>query len=255
MLGWMAFSRLWPAPGSAHISRCQGGHSAFLSVRWSWPSRQRQWPGAKTIKKNTNSTQNKYQTHHAKQYEVTSFLSTDCELSTETCSKNVYSLGPWSFDDFILLDTSACSRNVLFAFTSFSPAAFPITNNLDVSITPPGRHVLLDFVPYQINSACRFHIYSLNCRYLQLICRYLQLNWRYLQIGLIVDISNWIADISKWIVDIFKWIVDIYNSIEDIYNSFGDISKYCLFGDIYNWIVDIYNSFEDIYNSFEDISK
>ena len=51
-------------------------------------------PGAKTIKKNTNSTQNKSETHHAKQYEVTSFLSTDCELSTETCSKNVYSLGP-----------------------------------------------------------------------------------------------------------------------------------------------------------------
>ena len=52
-------------------------------------------PGAKTIKKNTNSTQNKSQTHHAKQYEITSFLSTDCDLSTETCSKNVYSLGPW----------------------------------------------------------------------------------------------------------------------------------------------------------------
>ena len=51
-------------------------------------------PGAKTIKKNTNSTQNKSQTHRAKEYEVTSFLSTDCELSTETCSKNVYSLGP-----------------------------------------------------------------------------------------------------------------------------------------------------------------
>ena len=53
-------------------------------------------PGAKTIKKNTNSTQNKSQTHPAKQYKVTSFLSTDCELSTETCSKNVYSLGPSS---------------------------------------------------------------------------------------------------------------------------------------------------------------
>ena len=52
--------------------------------------------GAKTIKKNTNSTQNKSQTHRARAYEVTSFLSTDCELSTETCSKNVYSLGPWS---------------------------------------------------------------------------------------------------------------------------------------------------------------
>ena len=51
-------------------------------------------PGTKTIKKNPNSTQNKSQTHRAKQYEVTSFLCTDCELSTETCSKNVYSLGP-----------------------------------------------------------------------------------------------------------------------------------------------------------------
>ena len=40
--------------------------------------------GAKTIKKNTNSTTNKSQTHHAKQYEVKSFLSTGCELSTET---------------------------------------------------------------------------------------------------------------------------------------------------------------------------
>ena len=54
-------------------------------------------PGTKTIKKNTNSTQNKSETHRAKQYEVTSFLSTDCELSTETCSKNVYSLGPLGY--------------------------------------------------------------------------------------------------------------------------------------------------------------
>ena len=70
-----------------------------------WKSRHREfnceipggrywYPGAKSIKKNTNSTQNKSQTHRAKQYEVTSFLSTDCELSTEICSKNVYSLGP-----------------------------------------------------------------------------------------------------------------------------------------------------------------
>ena len=53
-------------------------------------------PGAKTIKENTNSTPNTSQTHRAKQYEVTSFLSIDCQLSTETCSKNVYSLGPSS---------------------------------------------------------------------------------------------------------------------------------------------------------------
>ena len=60
--------------------------------------------GAKTIKKNTNSTQNKSQTHRAKQYEVTSFLSTDCELSTETCSKNVYSLGPgfWPISSLLI---------------------------------------------------------------------------------------------------------------------------------------------------------
>ena len=48
-------------------------------------------PGAKTIKKNTNSTQNKSQTHNARAYAVMSFLSTDCELSTETCSR----FGPW----------------------------------------------------------------------------------------------------------------------------------------------------------------
>ena len=64
-------------------------------------TRNRESPGAKTIKKNTNSTQNKYQTHSAKLYEVTSFLSTGCELSTETCSKNVYSLGP-GFDSPLL---------------------------------------------------------------------------------------------------------------------------------------------------------
>ena len=70
--------------------------------------------GAKTIKRNTNSTQNKSQTHRAKQYEVTSFLSTDCELSTETCSKNVYSLGPRSLEvAFGRVNTSStcvCSR-------------------------------------------------------------------------------------------------------------------------------------------------
>ena len=53
-------------------------------------------PRAKTIKKNTNSTPNTSQTQRARAYEVTSFLSTACELSTDTCSKNVYSLGPQS---------------------------------------------------------------------------------------------------------------------------------------------------------------
>ena len=54
------------------------------------------WCRAKTIKKNTNSIPNKSQTHHAKQYKVTLFLSTDCELSTYPCSKCLYSLGPWA---------------------------------------------------------------------------------------------------------------------------------------------------------------
>ena len=70
----------------------------------SWTSRNKLFPatsvtdGGLTLlpsKKNTNSTQNKSQTHRAKQYEVTSSWSTDCDLSTDTCSKNVYSLGPW----------------------------------------------------------------------------------------------------------------------------------------------------------------
>ena len=37
-------------------------------------------PWAKTIKKNTNSTQSKYQTYNARAYDVTSFLSADCEI-------------------------------------------------------------------------------------------------------------------------------------------------------------------------------
>ena len=51
-------------------------------------------PGAKTIKKNPNSSPNKSQTQRARAYEVKSFLSTDCELSTNPCSRFLYSLGP-----------------------------------------------------------------------------------------------------------------------------------------------------------------
>ena len=56
-------------------------------------------PGAKTIKEKKDSTQNKSQTLRARAYKVTSFLSTDCELSTEMCSKKVYSLGPRSHSE------------------------------------------------------------------------------------------------------------------------------------------------------------
>ena len=48
--------------------------------------------GAKIIKKYTKLDSNR--TYRAKQYKVTSFLSTDCELSTNPCSENVYNLGP-----------------------------------------------------------------------------------------------------------------------------------------------------------------
>ena len=76
--------------GSHHVPFELGPIHSFTSPNYCRAG----FPGAKTIKKNTNSTQNKSQTHRAKQYEVTSFLSTDCELSTESCSKNVYILGP-----------------------------------------------------------------------------------------------------------------------------------------------------------------
>ena len=70
-------------------------------------------PWAKTIKKNTNSTQNKSQTHRAKQYEVTSFLSTVCELSTETCSKNVYSLGPWTYIHELISKNDSSNNTII----------------------------------------------------------------------------------------------------------------------------------------------
>ena len=86
-------------PTHSHTAKGEGNHVTFLTFIYidmigSTSSLDITQPGAKTIKKNTNSTQNKSQTHRAKQYEVTSFLNTDCELSTETCSKNIYSLGP-----------------------------------------------------------------------------------------------------------------------------------------------------------------
>ena len=62
-----------------------------------------EWPGPKIIKKNTNSTPNKSRTQRARAYKVTSYLSTDCELSTETCSRYLHSLGPWWFNSELAL--------------------------------------------------------------------------------------------------------------------------------------------------------
>ena len=50
----------------------------------------------KTIIKKQKTRVKTNLTQRARAYEVTSFLGTDCELSTETCSKNVYSPMPWS---------------------------------------------------------------------------------------------------------------------------------------------------------------
>ena len=50
--------------------------------------------GTKIIKKNTKLDSKQTSNVPCYQYKVTSFLSTDCELSTNPCSKNVYNLGP-----------------------------------------------------------------------------------------------------------------------------------------------------------------
>ena len=54
---------------------------------------------ANTIKKNTNSTQNKSQTHRAKQYEVMSFLSTDCEHRDMLEKRLVFAQDVWSGEE------------------------------------------------------------------------------------------------------------------------------------------------------------
>ena len=93
--------------------------------------------------------------------------------------------------------------------------------------------------------ACCFHIYSLNCRYLQLNCRclqincrhlqilsmwrylqlncrYMQLNWRYLQFSLFEGICNSIGDICKT-------IADICNSVNKCENGTPYERGFCLF--------------------------
>ena len=85
-----------------------------------------------------------------------------------------------------------------------------------------------------MSMARRFHIYSLNWRYLQLKCTYLQLNWRYLQL-------NWrylqlncnsigIGDISNSIADMCTSIGDIFNSVNKCENGAPYMSAMC---DIY----------------------
>ena len=79
--------------------------------------------GPKTIY--TNSTPNKYQTQRARAYEVTSFLSTDCELSTNPCSRFLYSLGP--LEDWLKkLAKSRKTRIVVCPFLSIN--VFTITS-------------------------------------------------------------------------------------------------------------------------------
>ena len=115
---------------------------------------------AKTIKKNTNSTQNKSETHRAKQYEVTSFLSTDCGLSTETCSKNVYRLGPrnsfvesiisheihcqlcWIVASMVLLDSKNIADAIVCAARCHCTRTLLRRYQLDYNVPCSGKHRL-----------------------------------------------------------------------------------------------------------------
>ena len=73
-------------PGRYSTTNCTGELECLVSIAW-----------PKTIKKNTNSTPKTSQTQRAGAYKVTSFLSIDCELSTNPYSRFLnYSLGPWS---------------------------------------------------------------------------------------------------------------------------------------------------------------
>ena len=71
------------APASARVMLEENRGMKFILEVW-----------GQDYKEKLKLDSKKSQTHRAKQYEVTSFLITDCELSTETCSKNVFNLGP-----------------------------------------------------------------------------------------------------------------------------------------------------------------
>ena len=88
-------------------------------------------PGPKTIKKNTYSTPNKSQTQRARAYEVMSFLSTDCELSTK---RFLYSLGPRNIpqqtqNKYALINWMFCHENDSFYWELF---VFPHNQCSDV---------------------------------------------------------------------------------------------------------------------------
>ena len=92
----------------AHLECCRETETSIFAARTNLPVLYFQtWQvwcayitaiepmGKDYIKKNKNSTQNKSQTQRATAYKVTSFLlSTYCEMSTDTCSKYVYSPVP-----------------------------------------------------------------------------------------------------------------------------------------------------------------
>ena len=95
-------------PVAPQMFRCRGG--GLTRVHSNASSKAR----AQDYKENTNSTPNKYQTQLARAYEVTSFLSTDCELNTNPCSRFLYSLGPLSYCNCIAIISSSLHSAVVF---------------------------------------------------------------------------------------------------------------------------------------------
>ena len=79
---------LHPAPITTFSSQSYVGFPLSSSLSWGQDYKEKHKTRLKT----------KGLTYRAKQYKVTSFLSTDCELSTNPCSKNVDNLGPWAHD-------------------------------------------------------------------------------------------------------------------------------------------------------------
>ena len=72
------------------------------------------------MQKNTNSTPNDSQTQRARTCEVRSFLSTDCELSTNPCSRFLYSIGPRSLKVFLISADYVSPRACLYSVRSFT---------------------------------------------------------------------------------------------------------------------------------------
>ena len=68
-----------------------------------------------------------------------SFLSTDCELSTNPCSKNVYNLGPWSSPAYININAFFRASSVMLwpANTLLVSLVIHFIQRIPLSYLPP----------------------------------------------------------------------------------------------------------------------